>query len=64
MSLLDEIVDRAIDFATRTLAALPSYRAAALAGLKQLRESLSQHAPDDPALARLDAYLEKLERGE
>ena len=62
MSRLDEIVDRAIDFADRTLRALPRYRWAATAGLKQLRETLAQTAPDDPALGRLDAYLARLER--
>jgi hypothetical protein len=61
VSTLDEIVDRAIDFAHRALQALPSYRPATIAGLKQLRETLAQHAPDDPALGRLDAYLSRLE---
>ena len=61
MSVLEEIVDRAIDYTRRTLKAMPTYRAAAIDGLKKLRENIARQAPDDAALARLDAYLKALE---
>ena len=60
MSALDDIVDRAIDFTNRILAAMPSYRGATLRGLRKLRASLAQKSPDHPAIKRLDDYLEAL----
>ena len=62
VSILDEIVDRAIEYTNRSLKAMPSYRNAAIEGLKNLRESLAKKDSDDPALARLDDYLKQLER--
>lgn len=62
MSILDEIVDRAIDHTKRSLQAMPSYRRTATEGLRKLRESLAEKDSDDPALARLDDYLKQLER--
>ncbi len=60
MSGLDEIVDRAIDYTNRILKDMPSYREAALAGLRKLRAGLAEKSPRDPALKRLDDYLEGL----
>lgn len=63
MSALDEIVDRAIEYTNKILNTMPSYRAAAIEGLRKLRAALAQKTPDDPAIARLDAYLESLGPG-
>jgi hypothetical protein len=59
---LDDIVDRAIDYTNRILHAAPSYHEAAVAGLRKLRAGLAQKSPGDPALKRLDDYLENLPR--
>ena len=61
MSALDEIVDRAIEYTNLILRRMPSYRATAIDGLRKLRESLVAKAPDDPAIGKLDAYLETLD---
>jgi len=61
VSALDDIVDRAIDYTNRILNTMPSYRQAAIAGLRKLRAALVEKTPDDPAIARLDAYLESLD---
>ena len=60
MSALDDIVDRAIDYTDRILQAAPSYRKAAVAGLRKLRAGLAAKSPGDPALQRLDDYLDSL----
>ena len=58
MSALDEIVDRAIEYTKRIRQVMPSYHGATVAGLRKLRDSLAQKSPDDPALQRLDDYLD------
>ena len=60
MNALEGIVDRAIEFTNKVLYALPSYRQAAIEGLHKLRSALEERSPDDPAIAKLDAYLESL----
>ncbi|MDE3176637.1 MAG: hypothetical protein KGM15_11105 [Pseudomonadota bacterium] len=62
MGLLDEIVDRAIDYTNRTLQTMPSYRQTAIEGLKKLRANLARKDSEEAALARLDDYLKQLER--
>jgi hypothetical protein len=57
---LEQIVDRAIDYTNLILRRMPSYRDAAVAGLRTLRDSLAAKSPDNPALRNLDAYLETL----
>ena len=64
VSALDDIVDRAIDYTNRILRTMPSYHGAAVAGLRKLRDSLAEKSPDDPALKRLDDYLESLPDGD
>jgi hypothetical protein len=64
VSALDEIVDRAIDYTNRILNVMPSYREAAVAGLRRLRDGLAEKSPGDPALKRLDDYLEGLPGGD
>jgi hypothetical protein len=61
VSALDEIVDRAIEYTNLILRRMPSYRDAALEGLRKLRESLAAKAPDDPAIGKLDAFLSDLD---
>ena len=63
MSALDEIVDRAIDYTNKILNTMPSYRGAAIEGLRKLRAALAQSAPDDPAILRLVDYLSGLGSG-
>ena len=58
MSALDEIVDRAIEYTKRIRQVMPSYHGATVAGLRKLRDTLAQKSPDDPALKRLDDYLD------
>jgi len=41
---------------------MPSYHGATVAGLRKLRVSLAQKSPGDPALKRLDEYLDGLPR--
>jgi hypothetical protein len=60
VSALDDIVDRAIDFTNRILRTMPSYKDAAVAGLRKLRAGLADKSPGDPALERLDGYLDIL----
>jgi hypothetical protein len=60
VSALDDIVDRAIDYTNRILQTMPSYHATAVAGLHKLRAGLAEKSPGDPALKRLDDYLESL----
>ena len=60
LSALNDIVDRAIEFAERILQTMPSYRAPAIAGLQGLREALGEKFPHDPAIQKLDAYLKRL----
>ncbi len=60
MSELEGIIDRAIEYTNLILKSAPSYREAAIAGLRKLRANLARQTPDDPALARLDAYLDAL----
>lgn len=61
MSALENIVDRAINYTNSILNRMPSYRGAAIAGLRKLHEALVANTPDDPALVRLAAYLESLD---
>ncbi len=63
MNGLDEIVDRAIAYTDTLLRIRPTYRQAAVGGLRKLRDALAQKSPDDPAIARLDAYLDALSLG-
>ncbi len=63
MSALDEIVDRAIEYTNLILRRMPSYKDAAIDGLRTLRDSLAAKSPDDPAIGKLDAYLETLDKG-
>jgi len=37
---------------------MPSYHGATVAGLRKLRDSLAEKSPGDPALKRLDDYLD------
>jgi hypothetical protein len=60
VNALDEIVDRAIDYTNLILRRMPSYRDAAISGLRTLRESLAVRSPDNPAVGKLDAYLDSL----
>jgi hypothetical protein len=57
---LEDIVDRAIDYTNLILRRAPSYRDSAISGLRTLRESLAEKAPDDPAVRKLDAFLDTL----
>ena len=63
LSALNEIADRAIEYTNRILQTMPSYRAPAIAGLQGLREALAEKYPDDPAIQKLDAYLNALRSG-
>lgn len=60
VSELADIVERAIHYTDELLHIRPSYRASAVAGLRRLRVKWANERPDDPAIARLDAYLETL----
>jgi len=60
VSALEDIVDRAIEYTNKILNTMPSYRSSAIEGLRKLRIALADKTPDDPAIARLDAYLESL----
>jgi hypothetical protein len=62
VSALNDIVDRAIDYTNRILRSMPSYHEAAVAGLRKLRAGLAEKSPGDPALQRLDDYLDSLPR--
>jgi hypothetical protein len=59
---LEEIVDRAIDYTNIILKRMPSYRDAAVSGLRNLRISLAAKSPENPALRNLDEYLEALRK--
>jgi hypothetical protein len=63
VSALDEIVDRAIAYTNTLLQMMPSYREAAVGGLRKLRDALAQKSPDDPALEKLGVYIETLAGG-
>jgi flagellar hook-associated protein FlgK len=63
VNALDDIVDRAIDYTNLILRRAPSYREAAISGLRTLRESLAEKAPDDPAIQKLEAFLNALSEG-
>jgi hypothetical protein len=60
VSALESIVDRAIGYTTKIVSTMPVYRQAAIAGLRKLCASLAEKDSDDPAVARLKAYLESL----
>jgi hypothetical protein len=60
VNALDEIVDRAIDYTNLILRRMPSYRGAAISGLRTLRDSLAERTSNDPAIGKLDAYLDSL----
>ena len=60
VNTLEGIADRAIEFTNKVLHTLPSYRPAAIDGLRKLRSALEERSPGDPAIAKLDTYLESL----
>jgi hypothetical protein len=60
LSALEDIVDRAIDYTNQILHTMPTYRSAAIEALRKLRENLARQGPDDPALRKLDDYLDRL----
>ena len=60
MSALDDVVDRAIAYTEKMLHTAPSYAPTAVESLRKLRETLARQAPGDPAIERLDAYIESL----
>lgn len=62
VSNLDEIIDRAIEYTNLILQRMPSYRDAAISGLRTLRHSLAARSPADPAVRKLDDYLDTLRR--
>ncbi len=69
MDALHDIVGRAIAYTNNLLNLMPTYRPAAISGLRTLRAALAaRQSTNDPAFARLDEYLESLdgkaERGE
>ncbi len=63
MNLLGEIVDRAIDYTDRTVHEMPSYRQAAIEGLRRLGLSLAEESPEHPAIRKLFDYLDTLTGG-
>ncbi len=63
MSALEDIVDRAIEYTNKILNTMPTYRQSAIEGLRRLRTALAEKSPHDPAITRLDAYLESLGSG-
>lgn len=60
MNLLGEIVDRAIDYTDRIVFEMPSYREAAIEGLRRLGLSLAEKSPDHPAIRKLFDYVDAL----
>jgi hypothetical protein len=62
VSALEDVADRAINYTNSVLNKMPSYREPAIAGLRKLRGALAAQTPEDPAIAKLDAYLESLDR--
>jgi len=58
---LGEIVARAIDYTNIILRRMPTYRDAAVKGLRTLRDALAAKSPENPAIRELDAYLETLQ---
>ena len=64
MNLLSEIVERAIDYTDRIVIEMPSYREAAIEGLRRLGFGLAEKSPDHPAIRRLFEYLDRLQRRE
>ena len=63
MNLLGEIVERAIDYTDRIVIEMPSYREAAIEGLRRLGLGLAQKSPDHPAVRKLFDYLEAVTGG-
>jgi hypothetical protein len=63
MNLLGEIVDRAIDYTDRIVLEMPSYREAAIEGLRRLGLSLAEKSPEHPAIRKLFDYLDALTGG-
>lgn len=64
MNLLGEIVDRAIDYTDRIVHEMPSYREAAIEGLRKLGLGLAEKSPEHPAIRKLFDYLAALSGGE
>ncbi len=62
MNNLDEIVDRAIEYTNLILQKMPSYKDTAVSGLRTLRHSLAARSPADPAVRKLDDYLDTFRR--
>ncbi|HXT06076.1 MAG TPA: hypothetical protein VN715_03960 [Roseiarcus sp.] len=58
--LLGEIVDRAMHYTDRIILEMPTYREAAIGGLRRLGHSLAQKSPDHPAIRKLFDYLDAL----
>jgi hypothetical protein len=63
MNLVAEIVERAIDYTDRIVTDMPSYREAAIEGLRRLGLSLAEKTPDHPAIRKLFDYLDALTGG-
>jgi len=64
MNLLGEIVDRAIDYTDRIVLEMPSYRQAAIDGLRRLGLNLAEKSPEHPAIRKLFDYLDALTGGD
>ncbi len=63
MNLLGEIVERAIGYTDRIVIEMPTYREAAIEGLRKLGTALAEKSPDHPAVRRLFDYLDSLTGG-
>jgi hypothetical protein len=63
MSLLGEIVERAIDYTDRIVIEMPSYREAAIEGLRRLGLALAEKSPDHPAIRKLFDYIDAMTGG-
>ena len=57
---LEEIVDRAIDYTNIILRRMPTYRDAAVSGLRNLRDTLAAKNPENRAVRKLSDYLDTL----
>lgn len=62
MDRIDEIVGKAIAYTEDILARSPEHIDTARGGLERMCRSLEQGAPHHPALERLRAYIEELQR--
>lgn len=62
MDTIDQIVDRAIAYTRMVLQQAPRHWDVARDGLERMRGNLAEGAPDHPALARLEAFIDELLR--